>query len=789
MFALNCIDQKRVEQQASRALLRWTDPEPEEPAHGLFVRIAELLHFDNAERLAGHCGVEHGYPRPRDILMALRVLPLREADRLEKWTPIVESTAVSLAGETFRRADWSVAERRYCPTCLIESSHHRAWWDLKIIKRCPRHDQPLTNARPDGGWLSWKDTDFVRLSGELARRGSSAAPKSICSGTSFDGYVLGRLGAWPAATASWLDELSLADVSDVVRWIGRLTIGGWRPDAPVIGTQGFNDEHVLTEGYEVARAGEQAVVRLLSKIGSSCPDRIRTLQNSFGWLYQTLIAVNKREGAGQMLDLLRQAADALGVTGLRYRYQIANRLVFTRSDVATVARLPKGSVPNLARAAGLHRHAITDDSGRYCFNRAQLDLMLSTLANSFSRTDAARRVGVDQGSFDRLARAGMFGTVIKRCANDDRQDRFTMKALDAFVQQIVNRCHAMPEPPRPSARLVDLLQLTACPADEVVEQIRLHHIPLRTRWLNKTRRSSIEEVRVLLEDLPPELTLARRARSGKQIRPRAKGIGVVCRARVAGMLGVDTKRVDYLADRGVLQRATKCDGTPWRGNLDASCAENLAQRLIGLRDLALILDRSKSSVTEDAEAAGLFAKPAFGLTSDMLRSCQLVPWNLAIRTFERDRWRFMRANFWRLLDWHLHRRQSSFMRKRLISCDGAEFWTTSRRTPVRVTYGTEYLFEFVCRISPRYDAHAYLQEAENCAALYEAWPDIEIELDSRSGSFHLSAGFSEDAIDPDRDEAMLSLVRSTLECYDIIANYKKDQAALPLLPLQFLNIP
>jgi hypothetical protein len=764
--------------------LRWTNPKAHEPAHGLFVRIAELLHYDNAARLARKCGLEGGFPNPGDILSALHALPLKEFDELERWTPIVTPTAVTLAGETFRRNDWSVAVRRYCPECMIESSHHRAWWDLKVIARCPLHDLPLKQETPAGAQLQWRDTDFVRLAGELARgRQPTQARRSVP--VSFEAYVLDRLGVLPRLEASWLDELSLADVTDVVRWTGKLVIGGWRRDTPGSDSPEFRDDHVIAAGYRVAQAGELSIVRLLTEIGRNSPEHVPSLQHSFGWIYPCLMAVNRRAGAAWMLGLVREAADSLGVSGLRYRYQVQNRHTFTVQDVAAITRLRRGAVLNLAQLAGIEPHKLGEKK-RHRFDRPQLELMFSALGNSFGREHAARRVGLDQGSFDRLARKGIFGDRIRRCTNDNRQDRFTCAALDAFVQQIIDRCRPMPANARPSAKLVDLIKLTACPSDEVFDQILRHCIPLRTRWPKKRRRSSIAEVRVLLEDLPAELKVARRIRTGKRVRPAAKSVEVVCRARAAGMLGVSIAALDKLADLGALQRAARPNGKIWRGNLAVSSVADVAANALSIADLGRILGRPATSVLEEVRGAGLFDEPVCSLDADTLERFGLVSWTGALQLYEKDQWRFSRAGFWRNLDWHLHDSQSAFMRKRLLSCDQADFWTTSRKTPVRIGFGREHFLDFVCRISTRYDAHAYLQRETSMSTLCECWPSLEIDREG-SGDFVLTFGASHETIDADTPEQIFSLIRTVLESFSVVTSSAIDQEQMLLLPLKSLK--
>lgn len=771
--------------KTSHAITRWSSPQNHEPAHGLFVRIAEQLHYNNAEHLSRKCGFDGGFPDPGQILLGLEALPLRQFDELERWTPVVTPTVVTIAGQSFRRTDWSVGVRRYCPSCFVESGHHRAWWDLKIMSRCPLHDQLLEQKSPNGATLYWRNTDFVRLARALERGGQDPSHRILPD--IFESYVLGRLGAMPRRKIPDLDYLPLADVTDLVRWTGKLEIGGWRQDTPAFNSPEFRETDVIAAGYRVAKGGEESIVRLLCKIGRNCPERIPSLQHSFGWFYPCVMAVNSRPGATWMLQLIREAADRLGISGLRYRYQVENRHTFAVRDIVGITRLPRGAVLNLAEIAGIEpRGTASKEMNR--FDRRQLEKMLSTLCNSFCREDAARRVGLDQMSFDRLARKGIFGDPIRRCSKDVRQDRFPMAALDRFVQEIIDRCHPMPADGVPSTKLVDLIKLTALPAEEVLDQIIHYRIPLRTRWPRNRRRSSIAEVRVLIEDLPSQLKVARRIKTGKRVRPSAKSVEVVCRSRAAGMLGLPIAAVDQLIDLGVLHRAKRPGGKEWRGNITAASLAKVAGNTLSISDLGRLLGRPAKSLLEEACETRLFDDPLCKFNSETLVRFKLVSWWRAIDAFAKDEHRFRRAAFWRNLDWYLHNNQSTFMRKRLVSSDQAHFWTTSRDTPVSVSHGLQNFLDFSTHISARTAAHAFLERELSAATLYRNWPGLEIKRDDHSDGFVLTFGISLDSFCAATHDPY-TVIRAVLDSFHVVSKSTLEQEQMLMLPLSILKLP
>lgn len=767
----------------SHTILRWSNPKEYEPAHGLFVRIAEQLHSANAENLGRRCGFEGGFPDPSQILRGLQALPIRGLDKLEHWTPVVTPTAVSIAGETFRRTDWSVSFRRYCPSCLMESAHHRAWWDLNIVLRCPLHDEALTQERPDGSLLTWRDTDFNKLSNEVRRSGHEYAQGNALD--SFEAYILGRLGVVEKLKRPDLDRLDLGDVVDLARWIGKLRMGGWQQNSPKFDNVGFCERDAIAAGYKIAQDGENSIVRLLCEVGRSSPDQLRSLEDCFGWIYPCVMAVKSRPGAAWILQLIREAAYALGINGLRYRYQIENRDNFTVRDVTDLTRFSRGAVVNLAKHARVEPR-LTNGRKFYRFTRSQLEQMLSILNSSYCREDAARRVGLDQNSFDRLARKGLFGEPIKRCSSNLRQDRFHLAKLDEFVQTIIDRCYPMPAQTVPSTTLIDLIKTTAAPADEVFEQIFSNAIPLRTRWPEKRRRSSIGEVRVLLEDLPKEIKVARRIKTRTQVRPSAKSSAVICRARAAGILGLPAASVDRMTKLGIFKQAIRPNGKAWRGNIVTSRVAEVAYGTLSIADLGRILGRPTNELLEEAHHFGLFDEPTLKIDRDTLERLKLVSWSRSLASYQKESYRFSCTGFWRQLDWHLHTNQSAFMRKRLMSCDSAAFWTTSRKTPVCVSFGSEHFLEFALRIPARSNAQIYLERAACRSLLYEHWSGLEIEPDNNSGDYILTFGITTDAASR-VEQGLYAYIQATLESFRIVSTSTLDQEQLLLLPINILK--
>jgi len=174
----------------------WVTPLPEEPPHGIYLRLAErngfhrIGHFENAtgiklrqvrlgrdlDHLAGMLRCE-----PRHLNGAL-------IKHQEQGPPIV-------GGEAIRCKDLMIVGRRACPACLAASAHHRFWWDLRFVSTCPIHAIRLTCRCSCGGKLTWADGSLAKCrtceDGDV--RLLPFEPAS-CKVIALDRWILSRFG-------------------------------------------------------------------------------------------------------------------------------------------------------------------------------------------------------------------------------------------------------------------------------------------------------------------------------------------------------------------------------------------------------------------------------------------------------------------------------------------------------------------------------------------------------------------------------------------------------------------
>lgn len=268
----------------------WDEPREAEPAHGLLMRVLALNGQTRTASAAFQVDVNGRDLKPDQCLDLMLRHPMAGAGDLVRDTPVVTDRTVTLRGHAFRRRDWSIEFRRFCPGCLAESAHHRNWWDLQFMITCPFHGVRLDGGRPDARRVRWSQTDLAWSGGDMlvqpvARLGQP--PRS------FEAYVLGRLGLTNPFEVPLLDPLPLDVLPTAIQEIGRLAVGGWRERRPRTGRGkgGLDAAGITASGFRMLAGGELEIHAFLRGIMADCPvpyDDPRGeigITRMFGWAY------------------------------------------------------------------------------------------------------------------------------------------------------------------------------------------------------------------------------------------------------------------------------------------------------------------------------------------------------------------------------------------------------------------------------------------------------------------------------------------------------------------------
>src|SRR5262245_25132772 len=141
----------------------WVTPLPDEPPHGMYLRLAERNGFRRVGLLENLVGIKLRHVRLGRDLDHLAAMLRCEPEHLNG-TLIKHQRPGSpiVGGEAVRRKDLTMLRRRACPACLAKSAHHRFWWDLGFVATCPIHEIWLAQSCSCGGPLTWADGSLAK---------------------------------------------------------------------------------------------------------------------------------------------------------------------------------------------------------------------------------------------------------------------------------------------------------------------------------------------------------------------------------------------------------------------------------------------------------------------------------------------------------------------------------------------------------------------------------------------------------------------------------------------------
>lgn len=296
-----------------------------EPAHAYVCRLAARNAYDCPRSFARVIGIDPDGLRYGRGVEELELAAGLAAGCLSRWSPRIDALArrVHIGGETLRTRDWTVAARRWCPTCVRDDWDgisgparrwavvHRFGWDVTAIRCCPTHGTELA----DRCWRCGSAQGWNRTAFHLCDCGADLgrAPAASISDR-FGAYVHDRLAGVPGRCVPLLDGLSLAAAVPMVDRLGQVTeVGAEARWAPVDGaaTDGARDR-----GFEIARgwpgAFEDALDRTLA--ASRQAGRPPGMLGAYGWIHEAWASTLPAEdGGADLRDCMRRHAVRNGV--------------------------------------------------------------------------------------------------------------------------------------------------------------------------------------------------------------------------------------------------------------------------------------------------------------------------------------------------------------------------------------------------------------------------------------------------------------------------------------------
>ena len=235
----------------------WIAPQPDEPTHGMMMRLAEV----------------NGFPRLRafETLVGVRIHEVRMGEKLEVLAALMRCEPCDLEERCYRRIDektrlfrgltlgvkkdFDARLRRVCPGCLADKPYHRFWWDFTFIRSCPFHGRKLESACSCGGALTWDDAALGKCKGCDEGSVQDLAPIPIGEdAAALDRLLLAKLGVGHADPVPVLQDLSPQDAFEVAGRIGALNARGYALNW--VETEDFPDPDTISgHGFRILKDG------------------------------------------------------------------------------------------------------------------------------------------------------------------------------------------------------------------------------------------------------------------------------------------------------------------------------------------------------------------------------------------------------------------------------------------------------------------------------------------------------------------------------------------------------
>ena len=598
-------------------LPEWDEPRHDEPAHGYFVRLAGLNNQLSASVVASSFGLNGRDLQPSECLDFAMSFPIENKERLLSATPTVNNATVKMFGETFRRRDWSIDRRYFCPGCLAEDAYHRSYWDIVVFRHCPFHDQPLRCVDTSGHTVPWwspsfESSPFCKSIAESYKRVSSIGP-------SIEAYTLGRLGLIEMLPVPILDNLAtFVSVFSAIEFAGKLALGGRRETRPSLTALGKGA--VFGAGFEMLRGGTDAINRTLEGLAADEKGRAnsnkRGLSFLFGWAYPAAkdLADFSTIFTDRMIDV---AATRDGLTrSVRMLNEAKQRIQLTdATDLAGELSLPEERIRKIAAALGIRGSATRSSIHCVAFSEEEARLLRRTVAELVDRDEAAKLLDISRPFFDNLVHFGLLRVFIRMKG----KDRFRLQDICSFGASLIERAERLDGHRLTGQMLSEAGRTARTKRARLVHKLINGEMPILGR-LGETFGSII----IPAQNLIVPAQNPRKTR--KRVLDDSKGVGV---PDAAAVLGFDPSAVVELRRLKFLKRSKYSPKLLDRHGFEVFCKtycasyhyarifqcrpRSAARRLddLGIKVLRLKLNRGVARLVDRADA-----RRVLGLRSD-----------------------------------------------------------------------------------------------------------------------------------------------------------------------------
>ncbi|SFM13672.1 TniQ protein [Bradyrhizobium sp. NFR13] len=514
----------------------WDDPRHDEPAHGYFVRLAGLNDQLSASVVASSFGLNGRGLQPSECLDFAMSFPVENKERLLSATPTVNTTTVTMFGETFRRRDWSIDRRYFCPGCLAEDAYHRSFWDLAIFRHCPFHDKPLRCVDASGHEVPWWSPSF-----EFSPFGNAIAEhrnRASSVGLSIEAYTLGRLGLIDKLPVPVLDNLAtFVQVFSAIEFAGKLVLRGRRERRP--STSAFGKNAVFRAGFDMLSKGDDAINHVLKTVAADkngrAPNKERGLSHLFGWAYPAA-KYSQDFGALFTARMIEVAAAQDGLArSVRNLNEVKQRAqLIDAADLSRELGIAKQRVREIAVALGIRQSC---SRSYVAFSKEEACLLRRTVVELIDRDEAARFLDVARPFFDSLVHLGLVPVFTRM--RGPGMDRFRPQDIHSFATSLIERADRLETDHLTGRMLKEVRRSSRTNPARLVQQIIDGVIPILGR-----RGESFGSITINSQSKPSTLRYPRR-----RVQDDANGVGMLDAAAALGVQHsaiVELRKLEFL---------------------------------------------------------------------------------------------------------------------------------------------------------------------------------------------------------------------------------------------------
>jgi hypothetical protein len=289
----------------------WRWPLQDESARGLLLHLTERNDYNSAESVASYLGIRGAALAagdeaslrqfalmircPFDQMTAsspLRSSASQTAGPEKRKGKVANSAALTIRGVPVARSFLiAPGHRRVCAGCLLDSSHHRFWWDFRPISSCPTHGLLLDDRCGCGcnTPFSWRTARLFHCCA-CGSTNPQALPRRPASNEilNADRYLLGRFRALDPTNVPLLDAMGIYDVLDTTERLGSAMISGFSAAWQRADTVGVPVETARARGFSLIEQNKLPTLLddLLSGFRKSSPSYVEpALTTAYGWLY------------------------------------------------------------------------------------------------------------------------------------------------------------------------------------------------------------------------------------------------------------------------------------------------------------------------------------------------------------------------------------------------------------------------------------------------------------------------------------------------------------------------